>query len=353
MRGAATSLPREMRVLVLYDVDDLRIERRAVPELKAGELLVRTVASGICSGDIMAWYVRRKAPFVLGHEPAGEIVALGPGAPPCDEEGRPFAIGERVAVHHHAPCFACRACERGDYVQCATWRASQIDPGGIAEYFRVPAVNMRDTLRLPEGVSCLDGSLVEPLACVEKSLRRSGLQRGDLLYVIGLGVMGQMHLLAARASGARVIGSDFSPARCNLAQRNGAAAVHPGHALEALRAASDGRGADVVICGPGTREALEHAVSVAAPGATIVMFTPLPPGTSLCLDAGRLYFSDLRLVASYSCGPPDTRAALARIERGEVTAALLDAREVALDAVPQAYALLASGQVVKPIVTFP
>ncbi len=336
-----------MRVAVLYDVDDIRLEDRPIPQPGEGELLVRTMASGICSGDVMAWYVRRKAPLVLGHEPAGAIAAVGPGAPPCDGDGRPFCVGDRVFVHHHAPCFACRACERGDFVQCDTWRATRIDPGAMAEFFRVPRENLRDTIRLPDDVSFADASLIEPLACVVKSLRRGGVGPGDRLHVIGLGVMGLMHVLAGAALGARVSGSDFIAARRALAQRYGAVAVHPDDAAAAL-----GDGADVVICGPGTPPAIGAALSATAPGGTMVMFTPLEPGTPLEIDAQRLYFGDRRIVASYSCGPDDTRAALRLIARGVVTADNLGAIFVDLDAIARAYRDLAESRIVKPIVLF-
>lgn len=335
-----------MRAAVLYDVDDIRIEERPVPELGAGDLLVRTMASGICSGDVMAWYVRRKAPLVLGHEPSGVVAALGPGTP-RDEDGRAFAVGDRVFVHHHAPCFACAACDRGDYVQCAGWRASKIDPGGIAEFFRVPAANQRDTLRLPDGVPFVDAALVEPLACVVKSLRRSGVQPGDSLCIVGLGVMGQMHVLAGRALGARTFGSDFIAERRALAERHGATAFHPDDAGAVL-----GEGARVVVCGPGTTAALQGALACTAPGGTLVMFTPFEPGTHIELDPARFYFGDVRLVASYSCGPDDTRAALRMIADRVVTAAKLNATQVALEEVARAYGDLAAARIVKPIVVF-
>ena len=143
------TLPETMRAAILYDAGDVRVEERPVPTLGEGELLVRTAASGICTSDVMAWYVKRKAPLVLGHEPAGVIAAVGAGALPRDEDGRAFAPGDRVFAHHHAPCFACRRCARGEHVQCATWRATRIDPGGIAEFFRVPRENVRDTLVFP------------------------------------------------------------------------------------------------------------------------------------------------------------------------------------------------------------
>lgn len=325
-----------MRAAVLYDVDDIRIEERPVPSIGPGELLVRTGASGICTGDIMAWYVRRKAPLVLGHEPAGVVEAAGAGV-------TAFAPGDRVFVHHHAPCFACGACERGDYVQCATWRSSKIDPGGLAEYFRVPAENTGDTLRLPESVSVVDASLVEPLACVVKSLRRSGVREGQTLYVIGLGVMGLMHALVAQSRGVRVIGTDFLEARRRFAQSRGVEAVSPQDAYT---------GAEVVICGPGSPEALRNAFAAVAPGGTVVMFTPLEPGVPFTFDPNDLYFRDVNLVTSYSCGPDDTRESLDLIARGTVTAERLGATQFSLDEVPAAYTALRESRILKPIVVF-
>jgi L-iditol 2-dehydrogenase len=330
---------RTMRAAVLYDVDDIRIEERPVPELHDGEILVRTMASGICSGDVMAWYIRRKAPLVLGHEPAGVVAQT--------RDGR-FSVGDRVFVHHHAPCLGCRACLRGDYVQCATWRGSKIDPGAMAEYFRVARENLGDTLPLPAHMEFPDAALVEPLACVVKSLRRSGLRAGDRCYVIGLGVMGLLHVLAARELGAEVFGSDFIAQRRDAAERNGATAFHPDEARRAL-----GDGADVVICGPGTPAALQTAIEAAAPGGTVVMFTPFPPDVGVSADSAKFYFGDLRLVASYSCGPDDTRAALELIAKGVVTAQKIGAELVTLDELPRAYRALAESRTIKPIVVFP
>lgn len=326
----------KMRAAVLYDVDDIRIESRDVPAIGPGELLVHTRASGICTGDIMGWYVRRKAPLVLGHEPAGVVAAVGEGV-------TEFAPGDRVFVHHHAPCFSCRACERGDYVQCATWRKSAIDPGGLAEYFRVPKENVRDTLRIPESVPFVDGSLVEPLACVVKSIRRSGLGRGDTMHVIGLGVMGLMHALVGQALGASVSGSDFLEERRAHASSLGVRALDPKESFG---------GADVVICGPGSPEALRNAFAAVSPGGTVMMFTPLEPGVAFTFDPNDLYFRDVKLVASYSCGPDDTRSALEYITRGIVTAERLGATLYPLEEAAAAYQALRTSQILKPIVTF-
>ncbi|GAC1540319.1 MAG: zinc-dependent dehydrogenase [Candidatus Velthaea sp.] len=334
-----------MRAAVLYDIDDIRIEERPIPALSDGDILVKTEASGICSGDVMPWYIRRKAPVVFGHEPAGTVVEV---------RGRAsFAAGDRVFVHHHAPCFACRACERGDYVQCTTWRATKIEPGAMAEYFRVPALNLGDTLKLPDSVDAVSGSLVEPLACVVKSLRRARPDPLDIVYVIGLGVMGLMHTALAYARGFRVIASDFAPGRRDLARKIGAEVVDAaGDALAQVRAATNGRGAEIVICGPGSPEALTHAIGAAAPGGTVLMFTPLEPGTSFAFDQSEAYFRDLSLVASYSCGPDDTRDALALLAAHVITPDMLGVETRSFRDVAAAYGDLRSGRAVKPVVVF-
>ena len=150
-----------MKVAVLHSFNDIRIEEWRVPEVEKGEALIKMKACGICSGDVMPWYIEKKAPLVLGHEPAGQIVALGEGV-------TDFQIGDPVFVHHHAPCMNCHYCKRGDYVLCETWKRSRIVPGGLAEYVKIPAVNLKqDTLKLPAG-----GGLSGRDACRAAGLRR-------------------------------------------------------------------------------------------------------------------------------------------------------------------------------------
>ncbi|HSU90420.1 MAG TPA: alcohol dehydrogenase catalytic domain-containing protein, partial [Sporolactobacillaceae bacterium] len=192
-----------MQVARLYDFGDIRVEESARPEIGPTDILVRASACGICSGDIMPWYIKRKAPLVLGHEPVGTVEQTG-----ADVRG--FKRGDRVFVHHHAPCFQCAACRRGEYVQCPTWRATNINPGGMSEFFLVSATNQLDTLRLPDSVADADGVLIEPAACVVKSLKRSGLKPGETILIIGLGIMGMMHVKLARNIGAgTIIGADL------------------------------------------------------------------------------------------------------------------------------------------------
>jgi L-iditol 2-dehydrogenase len=331
-----------MKVARLYGFGDIRIEEMTVPEVGPGEALIRTRASGICSGDVMPWYIEKKAPLVLGHEPAGEVVKVGPDV-------NSFREGDRVFVHHHAPCMSCRHCQRGNYVQCQTWRQSKIIPGGISEYILVPRVNLEnDTFLISDSVSFEDATLVEPLACVLKGLRRAAPGKGATALVIGLGTMGAMHTLVLRDQGADlVVGADMVPLRLEKARELGADKVidvSREDTAEALERITSGRMADLVIVGPGSAEALRTGLSCAAPGGTVLMFTPVAPGETLEFDPNELYFRDINIATSYSCGPPDTAEALALVETGVVTAEKLVTHRFPIEETAKAYALTAEAR---------
>jgi L-iditol 2-dehydrogenase len=338
-----------MKVARLYDFGDVRVEQDARPEIGPDEMLVRASACGICSGDIMPWYIRRKAPLVLGHEPVGVVEESGGGV-------RDFRPGDRVFVHHHAPCFECASCRRGEYVQCPTWRRTSLRPGGMAEYFAVAAANLRDTLKLPDSMADADGVLVEPGACVVKSLNRSGLKPGETVLIIGLGIMGMMHVRIARQRGAGlIIGADLFESRASRARRLGAdlgLVVAGDNLAEQVRDATKGAMADVVIVGPGTPVALASGIACAGKGATVVQFTATPPDDELLVKPHDLYFNETRLVPSYSCGPEETREALELVERGVLSAAELVTHRFPIDRIGEAYATAQKPESLKVIVTF-
>ncbi len=338
-----------MRVARLYDFGDIRVEQSPRPEPGPGDILVRTRACGICSGDIMPWYIRRKAPLVLGHEPVGVVEGIG-----RDVSG--FKPGERVFVHHHAPCFQCHACRRGEYVQCQTWRSSKITPGGMAEYFLVDATNLRDTLKLPDAVGDFDGVLVEPTACAVKSIRKSGLKPGESILIIGLGIMGMMHVRLARHLGAGlVIGADLFERRASRARELGAdfgLVVSGDDLVEQVREVTKGAMADVVIVGPGSVKVMTTGLAAAAKGGAVVQFTATPPEEEMIVRPHDLYFNELRLIPSYSCGPDDTRQALKLVERGVLTAKDLVTHSFPLARITEAFATAQKPEALKVAVTF-
>jgi L-iditol 2-dehydrogenase len=338
-----------MQVARLYDFGDIRLEQSPRPEPGPDDLLVRVTACGICSGDIMPWYIRRKAPLVLGHEPVGVVAETGRAV-------RNFHPGDRVFVHHHAPCFNCAPCRRGEYVQCATWRASHIMPGGMAEYFLVSPTNQRDTLKLPDGLDDLDAVLIEPAACVVKSMRRSGLKAEESVLIIGLGIMGMIHVKLARYQGAgTIIGADLFEQRAQRATQLGAdhgIVVAGDNLADQVREITGGAMADVVIVGPGTSRALAAGIAAAGKAATVVQFTATPPEDEIVLRPHDLYFNETRLVPSYSCGPDDTRQALELVRGGVLNGRELITHRFPFTQICDAYEQAQKPDSLKVVVTF-
>lgn len=330
-------LPTATRAVVFHQPGDLRLESLQLPRLGPGDLLVRITACGLCASEVMDWYMARKAPIALGHEPVGEVVQVGPTV-------RAFSPGQRVFVHHHAPCMRCRACRRGEYAHCTTWRRSKLTPGGLSEFAVVPAeIVDADTLTIPSEVSDEAAIFIEPLATVVKSLRRSRMRSGDRVLVIGLGVMGLLHVMLARRLGAEmIIGADRVPSRLKRAREAGAGIVvdvSKEQLPEAVRAATDGDGADVVIVGPGSLDAMQAGFEAAGPASTVVLFTPTEPETRWPLTVHEAYFREISIVPSYSCGPDDTREALRHIRDGLPVDSLITHR-LPLEAAEEGYRLV-------------
>lgn len=341
-----------MKVAKLYSFNDIRIEDIPIPEVGPGDALMKTKSSGICSGDVMAWYVEKKAPLVIGHEPAGEIVKVGSSV-------TSFKPGDRVFAHHHAPCLTCKYCKRGDYVQCETWKSTKIIPGGISEYILIPETNLKnDTLKLPEVVSFEDGTLIEPLACVLKGLKRAGLKSlpESTILVIGLGVMGQLNILATkRFRAGTIIGADMVPYRLKKAKEFGAEVidVSKDSLIDSLKELTHGEIADLVIVGPNSVEAMEEGISATGAGGTVLFFTPAKEGERLTIDPNYLYFRDINIITSYSCGPAETREALTLIEEGVVRAEMLVTHRFPIEKTAEAFQLTARARdSLKVLITF-
>jgi L-iditol 2-dehydrogenase len=234
-------------------------------------------------------------------------------------------------------------------VQCETWRKTRIVPGGVSEYILVPEINLKnDSLVLPANVTFEDGTLVEPVACVVKSLKRSDIKKGDTVLVIGLGVMGQMHVLLAREFGAgRIIAADMVGYRLAKALEFGADHIIDVSKDDLASRVADltgGMMAQTVIVGPNSVKVMELGFKTVSCGGTVMFFTPARPGEMLTLDPNELYFRDVRIATSYSCGPDDTREALGYISRGVVTAEKIISNRFPIEDTEKAYRLTAEAK---------
>jgi len=277
----------------------------------------------------MDWYMEAKDNPVLGHEVAGRVI---------ESDDVRFPAGARVFPHHHAPCGQCDRCLRGAFVQCDTWRKTRLVPGGMAELFAVSKENLADTYVVND-LRAIDAALVEPLACVVKSLRQARWAPGRRAAVIGLGNMGLLHMFAL---GADAIGYELEAGRRNYAASLGMTVSKPGATAQF----------DVVFVCPGSMKALELAQALVAPRGTILLFapfgaSPIPVGL---LD--RLYFQDVTLATSYSAGPDDTAEALRMLRAGTVRAEQVVSDFVGIDELPAKYREMKGGAILKAMVVF-
>ncbi len=296
-----------MRVAMYYNNRDVRLEEIPTPRIGPGELLVKVLASGLCGSDVMEWYRIKKAPRVLGHEIAGEIVEVGKGVDP-------YKIGDRVFVSHHVPCNTCQYCLNGFHTLCDTLRKTNFDPGGFSEYIRIPRINVdRGVFILPDEISFEDGVFIEPLACVLRGQRLAGLRAGQSVFVIGSGMSGILHIALARASGAGwVIASDIDEFRLKASKQLGADAVIPAREVNpfTIREINHGRLADLVIVCAGAVSAYIQALQSVDRGGKILSFAPLEPGLNFVFPFFDFWNDGITLLSTYGGSPFDIRMAI-------------------------------------------
>lgn len=307
---------RTMRAAVYRGNRETRLEEVPIPRIGPGELLVKVRGCGLCATDVhKVDHALVAPPAVLGHEVVGTIAASGEGV-----EG--LAPGQRVVVSHHVPCYACHYCKHGNYSMCRTFKASHIDPGGFAEYIRVPALNVRyATFPIPEGLRDEEAAFTEPLACCLRGVKRLHLLLGDAVVVVGLGSIGLMLTQLLKLYRARVIGLDPLPDRLKGAEAFGAdVALSPAEAQVPKEVArlTDGRGADAAILTAGGPQGLAQTLELLRDGGTLLLFASDPKRPITEFDMHRFFHRELALQSSYSPSTIELQEALTLLAEGTI-----------------------------------
>jgi 2-desacetyl-2-hydroxyethyl bacteriochlorophyllide A dehydrogenase len=198
--------PATMQAAVLYGPRDLRLERVNLPDLAAGEVLVKVEAVALCGSDLHFYTGERalKEPMVLGHEITGRVVATGPDV-------AVERLNDRVAIEPNIPCGVCNRCLRGLGRICQHKQSVAITRwGGLAEYIAVPT---DFAWTIPETFSLADAATIEPTAVVIHALRQAQIKPGSTLAVVGCGGVGLLLAITAIAQGYRVVVIEPNPKR--------------------------------------------------------------------------------------------------------------------------------------------
>jgi L-idonate 5-dehydrogenase len=299
-------MSKTMLAAVLHGIKDLRVDERAIPELEPGKALVRVRRGGICGSDVHYFEEGRfgsfavTAPFVLGHEVTGEVVAVADGV------SQP-AVGQRVVVNPSRQCGHCDYCRNGRGNLCRNVRmlgsASTKPPtnGGFSEYLLVGA---EQCFPVPPQIDDGLGAMIEPFAVALHALKRVGSVVGKPVIVTGGGPIGLLTVIAARACGATTIAvSDPVAERRQMALQVGAdSAFDPTEAsFKDQVAALTGDGFEILFEASGAVPALKQAFEVVRRGGTIVQIG-VYSAPEISLPVNQLLVRELQFVGSFRYG---------------------------------------------------
>ena len=342
-----------MKAVVLRSPGDVGIDEVAEPEiLDPGDAIVAVKATAICGADLFPYHGLTPGfedGTILGHEFAGEVVAVGPGI-------QSLHVGQRVVNASMISCGTCSSCGAGRVTQCdgrALFGYSGVYPrldGGQAELVRVPMAD-RALRPLPDEVSDETAVfLADILPTGHAAIARAGVSAGDTVAVVGCGPVGLMAILCAVHAGASVIAVDGIDARRALAEKLGVEAVDVPAAADAVSEATGGLGADVVIEAAGVAAALDSSLRLARGRGTVSVvgahFEPDYP-----LDNALMFERELTL--RFSIGDPtaDAGQLLDLVAAGTLDPAQVITHRMPLAEAGEAYRLFDSRQATKVVLS--
>jgi L-iditol 2-dehydrogenase len=338
----------KMKVAMYYNNKDVRIEEMPIPKINDNELLVKVMACGICGSDVMEWYRLKKAPRVLGHEMAGDIVKVGKNV-------KKYKIGDRIFVSHHIPCNTCNYCKNDQHTICDTLHSTNFDPGGFSEFLRVPEINIDSgVFILPDEISYDEGAFIEPLACVVRGLRTAEIKKGQKVLIIGSGVAGLLNIKLAKALGAKkIFATDINDFRLKKAKEAGADETF--HAKEnipeKIMRYNNGELADLVILCVGAPSAARQALESVASAGTILFFAPTEPGVEIPFPLFDLWNKQVKMVSTYAGAPRDIEEAIELIKTKKVKVKDLITHKFSLNEAEKGFKLTAqAGDSIKIII---
>jgi L-iditol 2-dehydrogenase len=324
-----------MRAAVYKGASSLSVEEIPVPEIGPGEILVRVEACGICHTDLKKIeYNLLPPPRVYGHETAGVVAAVGAGV-------TNFQPGDRVIAFHHIPCKDCFYCDRKLYAQCAQYKKVGITAGyepaggGFSQYVRVMDWIVRSGVeKIPPDVPFDRASLVEPINTCLKAVAQVDPQPGEVAGILGQGPIGLMFTMLVKRTGARIFATDGLADRRAVAMRCGAqGAWDPrDEAFEsAVRKASDGRGADLVIVAVSAPGVVDQAMRISRPGSRILLFAQTSNQERVEVSGADICVGERILCGAYSASIDLQKLSASLVFNGEIPVDELISHRLTLD----------------------
>ena len=267
--------PDKVKAVRCHEIDDLRIDTIGVPELKSDEILVKNMCGGICGTDRHAWHHGQfidkdgpNYPAILGHECSSKVIEIGKDVK-SDAVGDPIEEGDMVIYQDILGCGKCVFCRAGNPNVCPNMLVAAQKPGVFVQYYTYPS---RLFVKV-ENITPVQGAFVEPASVALHGIRRTGIDGGDTVLIIGAGPIGLFRVQHARNLGAeKVIVSEPEGFNRKLAKNLGADIVIDPieeNVVQRVKDETDGYGADVVFEDVGTPELQLVAIDAVRPHGTV------------------------------------------------------------------------------------
>ncbi len=333
-----------MKIARYYNNEKVIEDEMPIPQIGSGEFLVKVKKSGICGSDVLEYYRLAKMKklgvdnLILGHEIAGDIVEVGEGV-------KDLKVGDRVFVSHHVPCFECHFCQLGHHTACNLLHNTNFDPGGFAEFLRVPNINIekKGVYVLEDDVSYEEGVFIEPLGCVCRAQRLARIKKGQTILILGSGVSGLLHLMLAKAKGVdKIITTDISEYRLNMARKYGATtAIKADEDISSkVKEINENRTPDIIIVCTGALPAVKQAIECAGPGSTIIFFAVPKPGVNIEIPINDYWRNEVTIMTSYGAAPQDLDEAYDWIKSKKLNVVDLISHRFPLNKVGEAFKIV-------------
>lgn len=279
------------KVAVLEDVKKTVFHEVTKKEPGDKQVLVKVDSCAICTLEQRVYLgVMNRYPFAGGHEAAGIVEAVG-------KKVTGVKPGDKVAVRLLNSCGECYYCRNGHENQCvksfiAKTQECAVGPGGFSEYMMMDAA---DVYKMAEDIELSHAALSEPLACCVHSIENGKIQLGDDVVVIGVGIMGALHIQLAKLKGARVIACELDEKRLEIAKEMGAdILINSGKcdAVEEIKKLTDGRGADAVFCTVPAAALAGQAVEMTGKLGRTVFYTSFHPDKPIEISPNKVHSSE-------------------------------------------------------------
>ncbi|MEM3703976.1 MAG: alcohol dehydrogenase catalytic domain-containing protein [Candidatus Bathyarchaeia archaeon] len=308
-------MSEKMKAAVLYGPYNLVLEYVDKPRAKAGEVLVKVRATGICGTDVETYHGKYqvKYPIIMGHEAAGEVVEVG-------EDVKKVSVGDKIVIDPIFYCGKCYLCLMGKQNLCINGGllGRDLGIGAYAEYTVLPENHV---FKVPDNVSYEEASVIQLLTTVYHGHKRIRIMPNNSVAILGQGASGLLHTRLAKISGAKpIIVTARSEWKLELAKKYGADVAVNSKAEDPVKAIlqnTDNRGSDVVIDAVGTTETFKQAISAVRPGGTVLSFGILTEQVNE-LNLFPLYFKELHIVGSRASTADEFEPCIKLVAGGEI-----------------------------------